>query len=1103
MSNRRFQPYPPTELDDPNTDEFIRANIEAALVSVRDIINNANDLNSTSQQYQSIKSSDRDDYLLALVLNLKQSFRNINTIYNDISNIGSTSTSISISGFDTTIIDDISENVNEISDNLIELSNKFDKFEDYFTKKPYLLISPSYENPLPGNNNTIRLSWSLPEPKPKKAALNFIGSNHDIEGIDINLSLIDSNIKSLLDNANINLTNYNYLPYFDSVNIDYRKKSDSRDNWITISTNEIRLNGINNPSPELYPHTERVEIKLGTADKIGSYDYSNNKLIYKNENLFPINTEQYQFRIYLKNQNDNTVSPPGYTDTYGVQDPSWRYLYIPDNSNEWIILPQRGAATAPLLIELIDQTYRTLNITGANNNPNSTNPQAEVGLNTLFNDLASNNLYVNYGFDLSGSRSNSSKQAIPVNSSYANIFQSYQSNNLTINDWSINNNFSPDTSINPTQTSNNIIFPGYIYEISGYYMKINTDESSNVYSSHYPTNTPYPYIITPNPSRSNVTDGTSNYDNFVSSATSFYQIKSGSGYIISSAYSKNSSSIISDIHFVDPGDTFQLSSNTTYKIKCARDINDTLFGTDLSGQYICYFQFSTNAAIPTTLTGATRQGFTGNDSPGTQSNNFFEFDESETKDAANTSSDSEENYRRQGWYLGVDLQNLKVKNIKLENYPDICNNSYNPWDILFKQFNNDHQLLGTSSYELYIAQKPTQDISLINYTISHNVSTSLTYQDFFGLKHIYNNINITTSGEFINLNPDWRTNLNITETPFTLKINNSTIDSQNIDWPTGGQTNKNFTEILRIEISDFTNSSRYYSRELSNHFTINGSHRNNITKTPETYTINSQNINFDGKNLLWDYTWNHSNGIKNLLPNTSWMSGIELMNVGPGLYPDTSNNFSSFNTLINHNDSILNNQLMWANNGYKSGNYTISSDDNPYIDYSVYYNNNLDYSQFNNSGTIVNANDFKYSPSPGSKLINDLSATVLAGTYKWIVFKAVRYNANGNIKVNVYSSSNSSSILTLGQDYLLFIMEDNSGLGIGTMRTGWKSCQLQFNSGLSASLNNKNGAGAYNTSNNNYPIQIFSSTSNISIYYRIGLKNNSNINIHHITIDYQ
>lgn len=1130
MSNnnsRRIQPISDTQYTD---DKFV-----PQVKNVSDVLKGTTNRRTLNQQRNVAQQgggggqeNDLNNFLTAIMLNVKQSFQHINIIYDEIS--GGNTNTISISNFDSTIIDDLSDNLNELTDDVNELSgnvttnvniilNKFDTFEDYFTKKPYLLISPSYENPLPANNNTIRLSWSLPEPKPKKAALNFIGSNHDIAGTDINVSLIDSDVQTLLNTAKIDLTNYNYLPYFDSINIDYRKKSDPG-NWITISTNEIRLNGSNNSSPELYPHTERVEIKLGTANNIGTYDYSNNKLIYKNENLFPINTEEYQFRVYLKNQNDDTVSPLGYTDSHGIQDPLWRYLYIPDNSSQWISLPSRGAATSPLLIQLALQSYRTLNITGANNNPNSTNPEAEIGLNTLFSDLASNSLHVNYGFDLSGSRSNSSKQAIPINSSYNNIFQSYQSNSLTVNSWNINNNshFSPSSSIDPMQTSNSIIFPGYNYQLNNYYMKINTDESGNVYSTNYPSNTPYPSITISNPSRSNVTSGTSNYDNFVSSNTSFYQVNSGSGYIVSTAYPNNSGSSISNIHFVDPGDTFQLSSNTTYKIKCARDNNDTLFGTDLSAQNICFFNFSTNAAIPTDLNGAMRIGFTGNDSAGIRSNNFFEFNESETKDAAYlTGENAAEQYRRQGWYLGVDLQDLKVKDIKLANYPDICNNNYNPWNILFEQRNDSNNSLGSSSlYELKIAQKPTQDIALINYTISHNVSTSLTYYDFFGLKHIYDIINITIAGDFINLNPDWRTHTNITHDAFKLKINNSTIlDTQHITWPTGGNTNKNFTETLTVIINDFTNSNRHYSRGLSNHFSIDGSHRNNVTRTPQTYTINSQNITFDGKNLIWDYTWDiNSNGSRKILPNINWNSEIELMNIGPGLYPDSINNFSSFNTQINHSNSLLDHQLMWANHGYRSGNYSINVNDNPYINYGVFYNNTIDYSSFDNSGTSVTANDILMA-NTGLQLIPMipvLSSIELAGIYKWLVFKAVRLNITGNIKVNVYGTSGSGNLLTLGHDYLLYVLEDNPNLWDSPSppgfpeppaRSGWRSAQLKYNIAKSLPVNIQNGEGIYNTDNTNYPIQIFSNAPNIPIYYRIGLKNGNNKKIHHITIDYE
>ena len=1022
----------------------------------------------------------------------------------------------------TTLNKNVTDNIsklNNVETNLSTIKESittiYSNFEDYFTKKPYKLLDPSYEKPILSNNNIIRLSWSIPDPYPKKAALNFIGSSHGIEGTEINLANIDSDVITLLTANKIDLTNYNYLPYFDSVNIDYRKYSNPG-TWVTLSTSELRLNdanGVNKASPELYPHTEMATIQLGTGNKIGTYDFSNDTLIYKNENLFPINSEQYQFRIYLKNQNDDPIT--SYIDSHGVSGPLWSYLYIPTSSGEWISLPTRGAATAPLSIILTLQggsnKYRNLSITGANNNPNPINPQSEIGLKTLFTELSVNSLYVNYGFDLSGSRSSLSKQAIPVDSNFANIFQSYESNNLTINTWNIKNDFSLASVNDPMLTSNTIIFPGYTYELSGYYMKINTDESLNVYTTQYPSPTSYPVVTISGPDRTDVTtdvtSGTTNYDDFVNLDTSFSNTDIDSGYIISTAYPNNSNLAESNIHFVDPDNSFQLSSNTTHKLICAKYRNDTTYGIDLSGQELCYFKFSTNASVPIDLSGAIRKGFTTNDSAETPSNTYFEFTQSETKDAANiteTGITAAEQYRRQGWYLGVDLQDLKVKNIMLANYPDICNNSYNPWNINFQQISATGSILGYSTYDLKIAQKPTQDISLTNYTISHDLSSIKIFKDFFGLKHIYDTITITIAGEFINLNPYWRTATNITHDSFKLKIDGSTqLDTQDISWPTGGVTTVNFTETLIIQPNDFTHSSRDYSRILSNHFSIDSSHKNNVTRSPSTYTIDSQNIKFYGKDLLWDYTWEHLTGNKNSLPNSNWSSEIVLMNIGSGLYPDSINNFSSFNTVFSHSDKILDNQLMWAYGGYKSGNYITTSDHNPYINYNNYYNNSQDYSSYNNSGVLISVSDFTYTSSPGSSLIGTLLASDLAGTYKWIVFKAIRSNASGNINVNVYSTSNTGDILTLGQDYLLYVLEDNDDLGIGSLRTGWKSAQLQFNSGLSAQLNNQDGAGAYNGNNVDHPIEIFSSRSGITIYYRVALKNSSNQNIHHITIDYE
>ena len=1058
------------------------------------------------------KDSEHDASLSTLVTDISQ----INAIIYDISSdyysfiVGNKqATSISAETINVTTIDVSSLFINgelitslgggssqitDISNQVATLTTHFNTFEDYFTQKPYLLLAPSYEEPMPSNNNTIRLSWSIPNPQPKKAALNFIGSSHDIGGTDLNLENIDSGVQSLLTAAKVNLTNYNYLPYFDSVNIDYRKKSNQA-TWVTLSTNDLRLNGANNASPELYPHTEITKIKLGTADPTGTYDYSNNILIYNNENLFPIDSEEYQFRIYLKNQNDDPIE--SYTDSHGIINPTWYYLYIPTNSGDWISLPSRGAASAPLLIQLTLQTgsdkYRMLNITGANNNPNSTNPEAEVGLNTLFTDLEDNSLHVNYGFDLSGSRSSTSKQAIPVDSNYINISQSYQSNDLYMNSWNIDNNahFPLAPGVDPMDTENSIIFPGYTYELSGYFMKIDTDDNWNVYTTQYPSPTPYPAVTIQDPTRNNITSGTSNYDNFVSSGTSFSNTYSGSGYIVSTAYPNDEDMPISDIHFIDPANSFQLSSNTTYKIKNTINSNDTLYGTDLSGQDLCYFKFSTSAPIPSDITGDMRKGFIGNDSLQTVTNNYFEFTQSETKDAANLNSTASEIYRRQGWFLGVDIYNLKVKDIKLANYPDICNNSYNPYTINFQQFNPSNIQLGSQSYDLKIAQKPTLDITLINYNIVHNLLSNMTFKDFFGLKHIYNEIIISVTGEFINLNKDWRNFTNLLSSNLKLKID-TTDTNQNITsipW-TRNVTNVSFSGTTNINTSIYT-STKTYSRASTVFSIKEGKHYNNVTRG-NPITIEDRDISF-GQDLLWDYTWGLTGSNRKTLPNSNWRSNLTLMKIGTTLYPDFLTEISG--QAFNQSDILSDNELMWCDDAYRSGEYS-PSNKNPYINYNTYYNNMQDYSVKNSSGTNVSANDIDHDPATYN-LMPDVNANTAAGTYKWIIIKDLHPSTIANASINIQNTNNVS--LTLGQDYLLYILEDGV-IGPGIIRSEWKSAQLKF---IIQDLldNNKNGAGAYiDGVSVSYPIKLFSTSCNI--YYRIGLKNGAHKAINKITITY-
>ena len=45
---------------------------------------------------------------------------------------------------------------------------------------------------------------------------------------------------------------------------------------------------------------------------------------------------------------------------------------------------------------------------------------------------------------------------------------------------------------------------------------------------------------------------------------------------------------------------------------------------------------------------------------------------------------------------------------------------------------------------------------------------------------------------------------------------------------------------------------------------------------------------------------------------------------------------------------------MWCKDGFTSGDYTIINNKNPYIDYTVYYNQTQDYSLKNSSGIAKN-----------------------------------------------------------------------------------------------------------------------------------------------------
>ncbi len=205
---------------------------------------------------------------------------------------------------------------------------------------------------------------------------------------------------------------------------------------------------------------------------------------------------------------------------------------------------------------------------------------------------------------------------------------------------------------------------------------------------------------------------------------------------------------------------------------------------------------------------------------------------------------------------------------------------------------------------------------------------------------------------------------------------------------------------------------------------------------------------------------------------------------------------------------------MWAKTGFTAGTYTTNSDENPYIDYTGgtpgYYGLTRDYSIFDASGiskslSYTTANDDYY----------DGGTLTITGTYKWLLISHTKANSNvfGDVVIN--GTGGSTNPLTLGTDYLLYFQEIDSYFSPGTSipvgyasgRSGWKAVHGTWDQGATVILNNSNEAGAYRryTSGGqaaNYNIALYSTINDIQIFYRIGLKNGSNIKISNVTISY-
>ena len=676
----------------------------------------------------------------------------------------------------------------------------------------------------------------------------------------------------------------------------------------------------------------------------------------------------YQFRIYMDNSGTNTPV----TDPIYLNDASWNYLYIPNLSGDFIELGSFGIANAPTDASIsMTPTFQpsTFSI------ELSTTGTADVCLNTPFNsgpnnDEINSNLNLTYAFgisvsgevDLSNNQMEDKRYDV-INGLSGEIFGfdiSYilhKKNKVEFNESSLISDLS--------------VCPQYKYTLTNLYGFNNVGDPS--YTLVYNLSGVSFEFITPKPTR-NEAITTSNYKDTITadSVITNYDI------------SKIDISGYNEVFEVRPGNTpttngqsvtfLENSSNFTGevingsgKILVANNfgtIHDKLIGKDTSGRELSYLDVSIqNSNIIGDTSANPSIGYLQDKTD--LSNQYFNIDTSVVEAGKNP------NFQYQGYYTGLDLTKLDIRNINLSNYPDICNNSYDPYELRLKHFYNDPLVVAgtnwtTSGKYLYkkfiIGKRPNDpiDFSLNGYTNPNPLlGTYLQGQQNPGGSSV---INIDFSYNIYDIDATWASPTidgigGLCKFDLFYQPNGpgDIVDSETEPFPNPTTiTSVNFDPQLKISNIFYTDTQKY-SRTYNTtpQFQIKGKVLNNVTYTPDPQNIPPQDISFgtSGKSLWWDYTWggtalNSNNNPNNFFGTTASSNNAQMIEtIG----------FATFSTATtyNHQNLATNKQLLWANGAFRGVNST-TNQDFPYTDLSnVYYNPSgqlKDYSIFDING---------------------------------------------------------------------------------------------------------------------------------------------------------
>lgn len=771
----------------------------------------------------------------------------------------------------------------------------------------------------------------------------------------------------------------------------------------------------------------------------------------------------YQFRIFLKN--DSIES--GLIDPLYNIPATYNYLYIPNISGGHIELGNFGPIPNNFIGTLAFQntSFLRFDITGSNTDSRG----ADVSLNTQFSINPVLSLRVFYGVDVSCARDISSIQApayyAPVTPDYQ--FEHPSSSGTTENNFLLDGDWDSPGGLLVNDLS---WAPQHTYTINRFYSR----------------NTAFPTILgdvsglvplsftTDIPSRSELSIQQNLFQDFTTTKTLVDADINTTGTVWTLGTTYNAyppapnNTLITKIFFLNNTDSLRFNlDESRYMVTDQPDKNGKFLGTTSNGKELFYmkmdantgsvftlptsyvYDVSTNVSIGSGALGALGASAAVYNTSATDPSAIFmircDVDDVMNLPGAPAGVDL---YQAAGYYLDV-IQghgSQQLTNVKLDSFPDISNNFYNPYNVIIKQFYNDNTAgvtwinpPGTTGqkYNFHIAKQPTTDIQFLETSYTNpdiSMNNTLMGIDRPNINSLVTSIIYTY--DLSDIWPDWRTNTTISTNVLVYSPNTSPTYTQ----PTYGQNTHNWTTLtttqsittnLRIDPRDLMapngSANRRYSRDVpGQQFEIRTFYENNITRTPNSNPTVLKLLQFGtpGADLWWDYTWegttsvngtastatNMPSGFFNFVTATGSATArllISGVNITPPPPPPSSTAASDFD----HASTVsTNTQLIWANGAFRGPDTPTTSDNNPYIDYSSYYNLSVDYTSLHGVGKSADPPSFTAGQWWYDNTTSNTSNTVVIHDVKFITVKiqatSAPSSAWSNFELDVRDANN-------------------------------------------------------------------------------------------------